>query len=302
MVTRDARVVAASGYQSPGAEYDDPGIEYPSSDGEPMAESKEQYTPLTYTVGVLELYFQGRDDVFIAGDLLVYYRMNDNETRVAPDVFVVFGAAGSHARRSWLVWREGAAPDFVMEIASLSTWERDAEEKRRIYADMGVSEYWRFDPTGECFSPPLVGERLVEGEYRELPLEGDGAGMLWGRSDLLGLYICVLPGLELRLYDPAGGRWLRSLSESEAAWHTSEAARRAAEAALRESEAARQAVEAALRESEAARQAAEAEREAEADARLLAEAALRESEAARLSAEAERERLRELLRILKSGQ
>ena len=287
MVTQGAQVTtgrplsAAPDDTRPDAEYDDPNIEYPASDGEPMTESKVQYTPLTCTVAALEVYYQGRDDVFVAGELLVYYRMNDNGIRVAPDVMVVFGAAGNHDRDSWLTWREGTAPHFVMEIASPSTWERDADDKRRIYANMGVTEYWRFDPTGECFTPPLIGETLAGGEYQALPLSGDGAGMLWGRSGLLGLYICVLPGLELRLYDPVGGRWLRSLQESEAAWQASEAARQSAETALRDAAA-------ALQESESARQ--------------TAEAALRESEAARLSVEAENERLRELVRRLEGGQ
>ena len=43
----------------------------------------------------------------------------------------------------------------------------------------------------------------------------------------------MLPGLELRFYDPATGEWLRSHQESETAL-------RAAEAELRQSEAARQ--------------------------------------------------------------
>lgn len=219
------------------AEYDDPNIEYPSSDGEPMAESQRQYNPLTDTVAGLSEQYRGRDDVFVAGNLLVYYRMNDNETRVAPDVFVVFGALGKHPRDSWQTWREGKAPDFVMEIASPSTWERDAGEKRRIYAGMGVTEYWRFDPTGECFTPRLIGETLSGGQYQRLPLESDGAGMIWSRSELLGLDICVLPGLELRLYDPAGGQWLLTPQEKETALLASEEARQTAEAALRESEA-----------------------------------------------------------------
>ena len=280
MVTQGARITAAgstaAGPDDPrwDGEYDDPGIEYPSSDGERMAESDLQFVPLTDTVIILRLWFAQRSDVYVAGDMLVYYRMNDNGTRVAPDVFVVFGALGKHPRDSWLVWREGKAPDFVLEIASPSTWERDAEEKRRIYAAMGVAEYWRFDPTGECFAPPLVGETLVGGEYRGLPLEGDGAGMVWAGSDLLGLDICVLPGLALRLYDRAGGRWLLTPEETEAARRLEEEARMAAEAALRESEA-------ALRESDAARLSAEA---------------------ARLAAEAESARLREQLRALQSGQ
>ena len=212
------------------ADYDDPNIEYPASDGEPMTESQRQYTPLTYTVAALDDHFRGQDDVFIAGDLLVYYQMNDNETRVAPGVFVVFGASGKHLRDSWQNWREGQPPHFVLEIASPSTWERDAGDKRRIYAGMGVTEYWRFDPTGECFNPALIGETLAGGQYHELPLQRDESGMIWARSGLLGLDICVLPGLELRLYDPAAGQWLLTPQENADG-------RRAAEAALRDSEA-----------------------------------------------------------------
>lgn len=259
MVSREAQAAVngmaavAPAVQGREAE-DDLSIEYPSSDGMPMAESKRQYTPMTDTVAALENRYQGRNDIFIAGNLLVYYRMNNNRVRVAPDVLVVFGAAGSHPRDSWLVWREGRAPGFVVEIASPSTWAWDAEGKRRIYANMGVEEYWRFDPTGVCFTPPLVGERLSAGRYQELPLHRDGAGMLWGRSEALGLDICVLPGLELRLYDPAAGRWLLTPQESEAG-------RVAAEAALRVSETFLQASEAARRASEAARRDLEAENE-----------------------------------------
>ena len=250
MVTQGAQVTtgrppsAAPDDTRPAVEYDDPNIEYPASDGEPMTESDLQFTPLTVTVIVLRIWFAQRSDVYVAGDMLVYYQMNDNETRVGPDIFVVFGASGKHPRDSWQTWREGKAPDFVMEIASPGTWERDAGEKRRIYAGMGVTEYWRFDPTGECFTPRLIGERLSDGQYQRLPLESDDAGVIWSRSELLGLDICVLPGLELRLYDPAGGQWLLTPEENADG-------RRAAEAALRAEEEARRAAEAALRASDA---------------------------------------------------
>ncbi len=235
---------------------DDLSVEYPSSDGEPMAESKLQYVPLTDTVAALENHFIDRPDVFIAGDMLVYYRKNDNATRVAPDVFAVFGATGNHPRDSWIVWREGKAPDFVMEIASQSTWRRDVTEKRDIYASMGVTEYWRFDPTGEWFTPELAGERLTDGEYRPILLDGfDSAhperqpkgGILRGHSAVLGLDICVLADLELHLYDPISRQWLLTPKESEAARLEEARARQAAETALRISEAGRQAAEDELR-------------------------------------------------------
>ena len=242
MVTKDTRTAAnqplpAAAGSPIGDEIDDLSIEYPSSDGEPMSENQWQYVAMTDTFSALANHYTDRPDVFIASDLLVYYRMNDNATRVAPDVFVVFGASGKHLRHSWLTWREGKAPDFVMEVASPSTWQRDAAEKRDIYAAMGVTEYWRFDPTGDFFTPELIGETLVDGEYRELTLETGGDGMLCGRSAVLGLDICVKPGLDLRLYDPANGQWLLTPMESEEA-------RLAAEAALRTSETEREALEA----------------------------------------------------------
>jgi Uma2 family endonuclease len=212
-----------------GDEVDDLTIEYPSSDGERMAESEWQYTPMIETASTLRVRYHERDDVYVGGDMLIYYRMNRNDVRVAPDVFVVFGATGTHPRDSWLLWREGKAPDFIMEIASSSTWRRDATEKRRIYADMGVTEYARFDPTGRYFTPALVMETLDGTEYREQPLTTDDGGTLRGHSAILDLEICVSPALELRLYDPAAGEWLRTHQETEAARRESEAARRAAE-------------------------------------------------------------------------
>ena len=213
-------------------EIDDLTIDYPSSDGEPMAESEWQYTPLTETVSTLRVRYHGRDDVYVGGDMLIYYRMNRNDVSVAPDVFVVFGATGTHPRDSWLVWREGTAPDFIMEIASSRTWRRDATEKRRIYADMGVTEYVRFDPTGNYFTPALVLETLEGTNYREQPLATGADDILRAYSAVLELEICVTPDLRLRLYDPAADEWLRTHQETEAARIESEAAHRAAEAEI----------------------------------------------------------------------
>ncbi|MCY4558508.1 MAG: Uma2 family endonuclease [Chloroflexi bacterium] len=225
MVSKPAKVQVS--YED---EVDDLTIEYPSSDGEPMAESEWQYTPLTETVSTLRVRYHERDDVYVGGDMLIYYRMNRNDVSVAPDVFAVFGVTGTHPRDSWLVWREGKAPDFVMEIASSGTWQRDATEKRRIYAEMGVTEYVRFDPTGAYFTPALVFETLEGTEYREQPLTTDADGVLRAHSAVLDLDLCVTPDLRLRLFDPTTAEWLRTHQETESARRESEAARRAAEA------------------------------------------------------------------------
>ena len=269
MVTKP-REAAVAGLPD-AAEIDDLTIHYPSSDGEPMAESEQQYIPLTETVAALRHRFRHRPDVYVIGDMLVYYRMNHTRIRVAPDILVVFGATGNHPRDSWLVWREGKAPDFVMEIASQGTWERDVREKRDIYAAIGVKEYWRFDPTGECFTPALVGERLVDGKYRRLPVIEDASGELRGHSPVLGLEFRVEADLRLRVHEPATGERLRTLTESEDARQAAEDARQTAEDARQAAEDARRAEAEARQAAEDARQAAKDARRAEAEARQAAE-------------------------------
>ena len=245
------RMPAATKHPPYEDEVDDLSIEYPDSDGEPMAENDAQLTAMLDAISTLREWFDDRDDVYAGGDMLIYYHINDNETRVAPDVFVVFGVA-KHKRNSWIVWREGKAPDIVMELASGSTWRRDMREKRDIYAEMGVIEYWRFDPTGNYFIPPLVGERLGNGEYTTIELTTSKEGIMRGNSAVLGLDICVLPDGNMRFYDPVSRQWLRTHSESEAALRASETMLREAETMLREAEA-------ALGEETTARQAAETE-------------------------------------------
>ncbi len=72
---------------------------------------------MTETVAALRTRFIDRTGVYLAGDMLAYYRMNDNTVSVAPDLFAVFGAAGNRPRGSWIVWREGKGPSLVVEIA-----------------------------------------------------------------------------------------------------------------------------------------------------------------------------------------
>ena len=238
---------------------DDPDIYYPESDGNPMAETDAQFYPLTETVLALRQRYADRDDVYVSGDLLIYYRMNDNTVRLAPDVFVVFGV-DDHLRSSYIIWREeGKTPDFVLEIASPGTFVRDMTEKRALYAALGVTEYWRFDPTGQLFTPALVGEQLAQdGEYEPIEVGLGEDGMLRGYSEVLELEVCQRPDGELRLYDPEVQTWLSYLAEEVAARQAAEVARDAAES---ERDAA-----------EAARDAAESERDAaEARARALEE-------------------------------
>ena len=196
-------------------------IEYPSGDGRPMAENDAQLAAMHYGIGALRVYYQDRDDVYVSGDLLVYYEEGNPRVSVAPDVFVVFGVE-DRMRMHYLVWEEGKAPDFVLEVASKSTWREDLGPKREVYARLGVKEYWLYDPTGEYLTPVLQGLRLAGSAYvRQLAVTSP-EGALTLTSETLGLELRAQGG-EMRFRNPVTGQILLSQSEEHAARRAAEA-------------------------------------------------------------------------------
>ena len=231
-------------------------IAYPSGDGKPTAENDAQLAVMLYAIGALRVYYRDRADVYVSGDLLMYYEKGNPRVSVAPDVFVAFGVE-DRVREHYLVWKEGKAPDFVLEVASKSTWREDLGPKRGLYARLGVKEYWQYDPRGKYFTPVLQGLRLAGGAYvRQLAVTSpDGALTL--TSETLELELRAQGG-EMRFRDPVTGQTLLSYSETvaarreeAAARRTEAAARRAAESRAEREAAARQAAEARVAELEA---------------------------------------------------
>src|SRR5215831_16184589 len=185
---------------------------YPDTDGLPVAESDFQLGPLLYVLDALRAYFQGRSDVYVAGDLFLYYEEGNPSAVVAPDIFVVLGAP-NHPRSSYMLWREPKAPDFVLEITSQSTRAQDQGTKRERYALLGVQEYFQYDPTRDYLDPPLQGLRLVGNTYQPIPATTSPEGTRVLQSAVLGLELRLEDGV-LRFYDPTTGQKLLSHQET----------------------------------------------------------------------------------------
>lgn len=231
-------------------------IEYPDEDGKPMAEGDIQRKYLTYCTEALAIYFKNRSDIYVAGNLFIYYEEGNPASVVAPDVFVIIGIS-SENRRSYKTWENhDKAPDFVLEITSKTTRSQDQGAKKGTYAFLGVREYFQYDPTDDYLNPPLQGLRLSEGNYLPLPLTTT-EGTLSLQSSILGLDLQVEDGA-LRFYDPVTHQKLlahdeldQALQQAEQARQAAEQARQAAEQRANQEVAARQAIESRLAELEA---------------------------------------------------
>ena len=174
---------------------------------------------------------QGRLVCVLADHLLLVDR-DVGTAAVVPDVMVAFDVEPGE-RLSYKVWQEPKAPDFVLEVLSQDTWRVDVFEKPALYADLGVLEYWIFDPRGiRRGGPQLEGWQLRRGgEHDPLPSSNGGDG----HSELLGLDL-VPNGKSLWLRDPESGFVLpdhagaiRERDHAEAARLQAEAARQRAE-------------------------------------------------------------------------
>ncbi|GIK56387.1 MAG: Uma2 family endonuclease [Chloroflexi bacterium] len=221
-----------------------------------MAESDFQADPLIYAKTALKRHFKQDPNVYVSGNLLLYYEKGNPEAVVAPDVFVAMGVA-KHDRRSFKLWEEPKGPDFVIEITSLSTYTHDQGSKKGIYAFLGVSEYFQYDPTQDYLNPPLQGYRLVDDYYLPIPATPLSKNAFALHSNILQLDLQWRDGV-LHFYDPETEEYLLTYDEAIDT---------------------RLAAEQARREAEQARQQAEERAAAERAARLAAEARIAELEA-----------------------
>ena len=164
--------------------------------------------------------------------------IGDRSLVLIPDLIVAFNVDPAAIIRAngYSIDIVGKPPDFALEVASPTTGVRDYTFKRTRYAEFGIPEYWRFDPSGgEYHDTALAGDRLSVDGYNPIEIETISEDIFGGHSHVLGLDIRWEYG-QLRFYDPLEGRYLPTFDEE------ADGRRIAEEMAARES-AARQALE-----------------------------------------------------------
>ena len=144
-----------------------PEIIYPSSDGEPLAETQQHVLAILMTLALLRLYLQDQPAVVFA-DQFLYYIEGNSKARVAPDVMVVFDIE-KRLYGNYKIWEGQQTPAIIIEVTSAGTKDTDWNFKKTLYEQLGVTEYWLFDPYGEWIAGQLQGYRLNEdGVYKPI--------------------------------------------------------------------------------------------------------------------------------------
>ena len=222
-------------------------VEYPESDGKPMAETPLHWQCTVDVTLALRAWYRDNPRVYVGSDMMMYPEEGNPRRSVSADVFVALDTPKQPERRVWMVWEEGKLADFVVEITSRSTRHRDQVVNARLYESLGVREYWQYDPTGDYLDPVLRGRRAgPDGRWQEIVLE-DRGGLLCGAS-LLGLELHLLTDRSLRLFDPGQREYLPVFEEEVEGRMREREARLAAEATLKEKETEIEALKRRLRE------------------------------------------------------
>jgi Uma2 family endonuclease len=192
-------------------------IVYPSSDGEPLAETSVHVDAIIDLVVVLRQYLEGQSAIVLA-DQFLYYAQGYPKLRLAPDVMVIFDVTPG-PRDNYKTWEEGQVPVVIFEITSEGTKERDQNFKKILYEQLEVKEYWLFDPKGEWIEEQLRGYRLRGEQYE--PITDN-------RSEPLQLRLAV-DGQQIALYREDTGEKLLASSELAQALRAEILARQQAE-------------------------------------------------------------------------
>src|SRR5207244_791296 len=124
-------------------------IHYPETDGKPMGETDVHIDALIYLREALRDHFRDAPQMYVAGNMFLYYEEGNPTACVAPDVFVVQGV-DKHERRTYRLWEESQPPAVVFETTARGTRLEDLGAKRAAYARQGVRGSWEWRAVGVC--------------------------------------------------------------------------------------------------------------------------------------------------------
>ena len=202
-------------------EIDYASLDYTPDEPEPMPDAMEQEFVVQEILGIMHSRFTGfktRPDVFLSSNTILCYDPSNLNVRRQPDIYLAFGVdqAAIRRRKLYLPWEAGKPPDLALEVGSESAGSEDTVVKPRLYATIGISEYWRFDPSGgDHHGEPMSGWVLRDGAYHPVELTTEPDGILKGYSELMRLYLCWDEGWP-RFYDPATGTYLENWRQERA--------------------------------------------------------------------------------------
>ena len=138
-------------------------IQYPSGDGTPVAETFDHLYAILITIEVLRQYLEDVQ-ACVLGNQFLYYSEGFPRLKCAPDVMVIFDVEPG-SRDSYKIWEEREIPRVAFEMTSPGTRDKDEGFKKDLYEQIGIEEYWQFDPKGQWIEEKLRGYRLVDETY-----------------------------------------------------------------------------------------------------------------------------------------
>lgn len=217
-------------FRAPDPMHLDPGEER----DEPLAHDRH-HREQDYCCAVLQASFAG-PECYVTRDRWLLMDPADPRDKLLPDLVVALGVPDA-LRGDYDPVVEGKPPDLLAEFLSRESLAADIAEKRRRYAELGVREYWVFNPWGEFAAPRIQGWTLHGEQPAEpLPVEADGSVA----SHVLPVRFAVREDL-LEILDATAGESLSPLrAQQRRIEHETQARLRAEELARREAEARRE--------------------------------------------------------------
>ncbi len=141
-----------------------PAIDYPDSDGLPIADNTRQFQWIGTIMWGVDALFLAKPDVFVAGDLLWYPVEGQPKIRIAPDVLIAFGRPKGY-RGSYKQWEEGnLAPQVVFRSSLPGTGPTKSRAS--------------FNSTSGMASRNITSTTRTTGLWRA----GCAGGIIWKRS------------------------------------------------------------------------------------------------------------------------